>query len=226
MQFDTNKAKQRLNDHLYTVGEKATAHANELAQEQISHPDKANPTSNVLRLESTRPGQLLNQDILFVGAIEGIGKVYLYAVVDTFSGLAFGAVDTTQQSETAVAVLHNSVLPYFAQRHLKVKSILTNRGQEFCSQQYKLYLTLNEIDHRYMVVKLTQAKGSSEVFHAVVFNEFFARVLTNIYEGIKALQVDLDQWLGYYNTVHLNHRYSSSGQSPVNILNYYLDGKG
>jgi transposase InsO family protein len=225
MQFDTHKVKQQLNDRLYTVGEKATAHANDQVEEQISHPDKANPTSNLFHLEGTHPGQFLNQDILYAGAIQGIGEVYLYTLVDTFSGLAFGAVDTIRQSETAVAVLHNDVLPYFTRYRLKVESVLTDRSPEFCGGKehpYALYLALNDIKHHYIRVKPVQAKGAAEVFHRVVFDEFFANIL-GTYESIRALQVELDQWLDYYNTVRPNRRYPSLGRSPIDILNYYLD---
>lgn len=41
-------------------------------------------------MESSRPGELLCQDTFFMGHLEGVGKVYFRAVVDTYLSYAFG----------------------------------------------------------------------------------------------------------------------------------------
>jgi transposase InsO family protein len=56
----------------------------ELTAEQIAFIEKHNPCFRERHVESTRPGQLLNQDTFFVGSLKGVGKLYLHAVVDTF----------------------------------------------------------------------------------------------------------------------------------------------
>ena len=66
-------------------------------------------------VESAAPGELLSADTFFVGSLKGVGKVYLHAVVDTFGSYAFGFLHVSKQPEAAVAVLHNDVLPFYAQ---------------------------------------------------------------------------------------------------------------
>jgi hypothetical protein len=56
------------------------------------------------------PAALLSADTFLVGALKGIGRVYLHAVVDTYG---FGFLHVAKQPEAAVAVLHNEVLPFY-----------------------------------------------------------------------------------------------------------------
>lgn len=53
------------------------------AGEQVAFIEKQNPPFSERHVESSRPGELLNQDTFYVGFIKGVGKVYLHAVVDT-----------------------------------------------------------------------------------------------------------------------------------------------
>ena len=53
---------------------------------------------------------------------------------------------------TAVHVLNNDVLPFFEEHTVKIETILTDNGREFCgrpdSHPYELFLQLEEIEHR------------------------------------------------------------------------------
>ena len=80
----------------------------------------AEPRLERAAVESSRPGELLCQDTFFVGRLKGVGKVHLHAVVDTFGSVGFGFLHTSKQPEAAVAVLHNEVLPFYAERDLPV----------------------------------------------------------------------------------------------------------
>ena len=78
--------------------------------------------------------------------LKGVGKVYLHAVVDTYSSFAFGFLHVSKQPEAAVAVVHNEALPSYSEKGLKVESVLTDNDKEFCGGEghpYQLYLELN-----------------------------------------------------------------------------------
>lgn len=66
------------------------------------------------------------------GALKGVGKVYLRAVLDTYGSYAFGFLRVSKQPEpeAAVAVLHNDVLPFYRRLDLPVKAILTDDGPD------------------------------------------------------------------------------------------------
>ncbi|GAW92784.1 transposase [Calderihabitans maritimus] len=107
-------------ERLLRLEEKAAREAITLTPEQIALIEKANPCFRERHVESSRPGELLAQDTFYVGHLKGIGKVYLQAVVDTYSSYAFGFLHTTKLPECSVAILHNDVLPFYRQYGLKL----------------------------------------------------------------------------------------------------------
>src|SRR5262249_2088316 len=149
--------------------------------------------------ESSRPGELLAADTFHVGTFNGIGKVYLHTVVDTYGSYAFGFLHTSTVPEAAVSVLHNAVLPFYQERGLAVAAVLTDNGREFCGtpvHPFEVYLALCDLEHRRTKVRHPQTNGFVERFQRTVKEEFFEVALREtFYESVDALQVDLDQWL-------------------------------
>ena len=183
----------------------------ELSAEQVAFIEKQNPCFRERHVESSRPGEFLNQDTFFVGHLKGVGKVYLHAVVDTYSSFAFGFLHVSKQPEAAVAVLHNEALPFYTERGLEVESALTDNGREFCGSEghpYRIYLTLNEIRHRTTKVRRPQTNGFVERLNRTALDEFFREAFRKkLYESVEALQQDLDEWLFYYNRARPHQGY-------------------
>lgn len=198
----------------------------ELSAEQVAFIEKQNPCFRERHLESSRPGELLNQDTFFVGNLKGVGKVYLHAVVDTYCSYAFGFLHVSKQPEAAVAVLHNEALPFYAEKGLEVENILTDNGREFCggeSHPYQIYLQLNEIKHRTTKVRRPQTNGFVERFNRTVLDEFFREAFRKkLYETVEALQGDLDEWLYYYNHKRPHQGYRNLGRRPIEGIEEYL----
>jgi transposase InsO family protein len=107
----------------------------ELSPGASSVPGKAQSLLQERHVESEPPGQLLSADILTVGTLKGIGRVYLHAVADTFGSYALGFLHVSKQAEAAVAVLHNNVLPFYAGLDLPISAVLTDIGREFCGTE-------------------------------------------------------------------------------------------
>lgn len=198
----------------------------ELSVEQVAFIEKHNPCFRERHIESGRPGELLNQDTFFVGHLKGVGKVYLHAVVDTYSSFAFGFLHVSKQPEAAVAVLHNEALPFYSEKGLKVESVLIDNGKEFCGGEghpYRLYLELNEIKHRTTRVRRPQTNGFVERFNRTVLDEFFRKAFREkLYESVELLQRDLDEWLYYYNRERPHQGYRNMGRRPIERMDEYL----
>jgi transposase InsO family protein len=198
----------------------------ELSAEQVAFIEKHNPCFKERHVESSCPGELLNQDTFFVGHLKEVGKVYLHAVVDTYSSFACGFLHVSKQPEAAVAVLHNEALPFYSQRGLKVENVLIDNGREFCGGEghpYQIYLALNEIGHRTTKVKHPQTNGFVERFNRMVLDEFFRKVFRQkLYESAEALQQDLDEWLYYYNHERPHQGYQNIGRRPIERIDEYL----
>lgn len=199
----------------------------ELSAEQVKFIEKANPCFRERHVESSRPGELLCQDTFQVGRIKGVGLVYLHVVVDTYSSLAFGFLHTTKRPEAAAAVLHNDVLPFYAERSIPVSAVLTDNGREFCgtdSHPYELYLALNEIEHRRTKVRKPQTNGFVERFNRTVLDEFFRTAFrTTFYGSVEQLQSDLDAWLRSYNYQRPHQGYRNMGRRPMDTINLFLE---
>lgn len=197
-----------------------------LSQEQIAFLEKQNPCFRERRVASRQPGELLCQDTFFVSGCERIGKVYLHAVVDTFSSYAFGFLDIAKQPAAAVAVLHNDVLPFYRQFGLSIGAVLTDNGREFCGtggHPYELYLAVNEIKHHRMPVCSPLTNGFVERFNGTVFHEFFrGAVREKLYGDVDSLQADLDAWLYRYNHEHPHLGYRNRGRKPWDVVQQFV----
>lgn len=212
-------------ERLLKLEERALEQKIELTAQQVAQIEKANPIFKERHVESSRPGELLSQGTFYVGTLKGVGRVYLHTVVDTFGSYAFGFLHTSKQPEAAVAVLHNDVLPFYAELGISVEKVLTDNGREFCgtdSHPYELYLQLNEIKHKRTKVAHPQTNGFVERFHRTVLDKFFRLVFrTTFYESVAALQGDLDAWLIEYNTQRPHQGYRNRGKRPMDVIHAY-----
>lgn len=213
-------------ERLLKLEEQASKKVIQLTPEQVAQIEKNNPCFRERHVESSRPGELLSQDTFYVGTLKGVGRVYLHAVVDTFSSYAFGFLHTSKQPEAAAAVMHNDVLPFYKSKGLIVKALLTDNGREFCGKDthpYEIYLALNDIEHRTTKVRKPQTNGFVERFNRTILEEFFRSAFrTKLYESVKALQEDLDKWLVHYNTERPHQGYRNMGRRPIETVDLFL----
>lgn len=198
----------------------------ELTTEQVAYLEKQNPAFRERHVESSKPGELVCQDTYLVGHLKGVGKVYLHTAVDAFNSFAFGFLHTSKQPEAAVSLVHNDVLPFYAEHGLTLEHVLTDNGREFCGTDlhpYELYLALNGVEHRTTRVRRPQTNGFVERFHQTVQNEFFAiKFRETFYTHLDDLQADLDAWLRHYNYERPHLGYRNQGQRPYDRLQQYL----
>jgi transposase InsO family protein len=202
----------------------------ELGPEQAAFLEKLNPCFRERHVESGRPGELLSQDPFLVGTLNGIGRVHLHAVVDTFGSYAFGFLHVSKQPEAAVAVLHNEVLPFYRDLDLPVGAVLTDNGRELCGTErhpYELYLALNDIEHRRTKVGTPRTNGFVERFNGTVLEEFFRPVLhQKLFESVEALQAELDAWLVHYNRGRPHLGYRNQGRRPWETVERFVRQEG
>jgi transposase InsO family protein len=105
--------------------------------------------------------------------------------------------------------------------------ILTDRGTEYCGKveqhDYELYLAVNDIDHTKTKSSFPQTNGICERFHKTILQEFYQITFRKkLYSSLEELQVDLDDWLKFYNTERTHQEKMCCGRTPLETL---LDGK-
>lgn len=211
---------------LLKLEEKALDNEITLTAEQVRAIEKANPCFKERHIESSRPGELLQQDTFYVGQFKGVGKVYMQAVVDTYGSYAFACLHTGKLPEHAAATVHNDVLPQYKEWGLVVTAILTDNGREYCGKEhhpYELYLALNDIEHRTTKVNSPRTNGFVERFNRTVLDEFFRPALRQtFYDSTEAIQKDLNKWLKHYNEERAHQGYRNRGKRPLDTVVEYL----
>lgn len=191
--------------------------------EQLQFLEKLNPQwrERHQHVHSELPGQLLCQDTTSIGNWGG-QRLILHAVVDTYSSYAFCLIWPSKQPEAAAGLLYNDVLPFYADHGLSVGAVLTDNGTEFCGtpeHPFELFLALNDIEHRRTKLRSPQTNGFVERFIRTVKEEFFEKVRrTTLYDNLEDLQVDLAEWLVYYNTDRPHQGYRNMGRTPAETI--------
>lgn len=197
-----------------------------LTQEQIGMIEKINPCFKERDHPSREPGQLLVQDVILAGTLKQRGKIFLQAVIDTYSNYAFGWLDLRKVAACGVILLHNEVLPFYKERGLSVQAILTDNGREFsgkANHHYELYLMLNDIEHRKLPLHQAQTNGFVQRFRRIVLDDFFRKLFRKSRgESFEDLQSHFAQWLDHYNRELAHPGYPNLGISPRQLLDDYL----
>ena len=110
---------------------------------------------------------------------------------------------------------------------MSVLRILTDRGTEYCgrpdSHDFQLYLALNDIEHTKTKVRHPQTNGICERFHKTILQEFYhVAFRKKIYASLAELQVDLDNWIQYYNVERTHQGKMCCGRTPFATM---MNGK-
>ena len=158
-------------------------------------------------------------DTFFVGTLKGVGKVYLQTVLDCFSRYAWGRLYTSKLPLTAVQVMNNDVLPFFDEHRVRVKTVLSDNGREFCGRPdrhpYELFLQLEDIEHRTTKVGRPQSNGFIERFHRTLLDEHLrVKGRTTWYETVEEMQQDLEAYLETYNRKRPHRGRAMEGRTP------------
>ncbi|MCU4363363.1 IS481 family transposase [Acinetobacter sp. WU_MDCI_Abxc22] len=178
-------------------------------------------------IETAHPGYLGSQDTFYVGNLKGVGRIYQQTFIDTYSKIVHCKLYTTKTPITCADLLNDRVLPFYQSQDLPMLRILTDRGTEYCGKvehhDYELYLAVNDIDHTKTKAASPQTNGICERFHKTILQEFYQITFRKkLYSSLEELQIDLDEWLKFYNTERTHQGKMCNGRTPLETL---LDGK-
>ena len=194
-----------------------------LSDEQVRLLERHSADFRMRHVESSRPGELLNQDTFYWGTLKGVGKVYVQVVIDTFCSLAFAKVYNSKMPITACDLIYERVLPFYDALGVTVGAVLTDNGREFCgkpeSHPYELLLALEDVEHRTTKVRSPRTNGFVVRMNRTLLDECF-RVAgrQTWYVGIDEIQRDLDVFMRYYNLERSHQGYRLKGRTPAQAL--------
>lgn len=201
-----------------------------LSDEQVRLLERHSCEFRMRHVETTAPGELLNQDTFYWGTLKGVGKVYVQVVLDVFCSLAFAKVYTSKMPITSADLLYDRVLPFYDALGVPVKAVLTDNGREYCGRPdnhpYELFLQLEDIEHRTTKVRSPRTNGFVERMNRTLLDECF-RIAgrTTWYVNPEEIQRDLDTFLEFYNLKRSHQGYRLKGRTPAQALREALGRK-
>ena len=204
--------------------EKATAERKiELKEEQIRLLERFSPEFRERHIEAPHTGALVAVDTFFVGALKGVGKVYLQTAIDCHSRYAWARLYPSKLPLTAVHTMNHDVIPSFEEHNAKIEVVLSDNGREFCGRPdqhpYELFLQLEDIEHRTTRVKRPQSNGIVERFHRTLLDEHFrVEGRRTWFETIDEMQTSLDDYLVTYNTRRPHQGRGMNGRTPITVF--------
>ncbi len=130
------------------------------------------------------------------------------------------------QDKTALAAtdaLNDKILPFFDEHNMALLRILTDRGTEYCGRTethpYQLFLHLSSIEHTKTKVRHPQTNGSTERLNQIIQNEFYKVAFRKkLYNSLEEIQIDLDEFMNYYNNERTNQGKYCQGRTPMQTL--------
>ncbi|MEZ4425426.1 MAG: IS481 family transposase [Gemmatimonadota bacterium] len=194
-----------------------------LTEAQIRVLERFNPEFRERQIQVNATGELVAVDTFYAGTLKGVGKVYIQTVLDCFSRYVWARLYTSKLPLTAVHVLNNDVLPFFEAHGVRVRTVLSDNGREYCGRPdqhpYELFLQLEEIEHRTTQVRRPQSNGFIERFHRTLLDEHLRlKGRTTWYETIDEMQVDLDAYLEAYNRRRPHRGRAMEGRTPYDVF--------
>jgi len=207
--------------------EKATAERKlTLSDDQVRLLERFSPEFRERHIEAPHTGALVAVDTFFVGALKGVGKVYLQTAIDCHSRHAWARLYPNKLPLTAVQLMNNDVLPTFDAHDARIDAVLSDNGREFCGREdqhpYELFLQLEGIEHKRTRVKRPQSNGIVEHLHRTLLDEHFrVEGRRTWFETIEEMQGVLDEYLVAYNTRRPHQGRGMNGRTPAKA---FIDG--
>ena len=157
------------------------------------------------------PGHSLFQDSFFFckfkkfGDAPALGDIYLEAVVDGYSGLAFAKIYPAQNAMNAADIWTTRVAPFFNRHGVPIEQVLTRKTHEYCGiapvHPFETFLATSRIHHSEMNRFDQERESLCKQRCTLLQREFLGQALRSRYRHtLETLQHDLDSFVDLYNS--------------------------
>jgi len=172
-------------------------------------------------LDTRYPGHIIGMDVFYVGTLKGVGRIYQFAALDTYSSYAWAKLYTDKSAASACDFLTHIVNTNL---DVPVRSVLTDNGKEFTthhsSKNHRFERLLSEltIKHRLTMVRHPWTNGACERLNRTLLEEFYQVAFrTKIYRSVDELNVDLARFIEFYNCQRTHHGKRTKGNVPAEL---------
>jgi hypothetical protein len=195
----------------------------------LDHRHKGGETGREQKKEkeeaASNSGHSLFQESFFfctiknVGDLPGAGCIYVEAVVERESGIAFAKVYSAKNAMNAVDILASRVVPFFKRQGIAIKEIRTRTTNEYCGlapiHPFESFLAASHIQHLPADLSGQPHNHLCEQFYKFLLKEFFLPALRRKFQlSLGELQEALDAFVKDYNSERMKH----AGKTEVSLF--------
>jgi transposase InsO family protein len=175
-------------------------------------------------IKSHYTGYMLSVDTFYVCTLKGIGRIYQFTAIDTYSSFGLAYLYTDKSVKSSLDFISKTV-DRFKDMGITIERVLTDNGKEYTTHwdsgyhMFEEYLKHKSIEHRYTKVRHPWTNGFVERFQRTLLEEFYQpALLKRTYDTLYDLQYDLDQFLYFYNFQRTHQGYRTRGSKPCDLL--------
>jgi len=170
-------------------------------------------------LDTRYPGHIVGMDVFYVGTLKGVGRIYQFTAIDTYSSYAWAKLYTDKSALSAcdfmIHVANTSL-------DVTIMSVLTDNGKEFTihhtskDHKFERLLSALSIKHRFTKVRHPWTNGACERLNRTLLEEFYQIAFrSKIYDSVDELNRDLLQFIEFYNCQRTHHGKRTKGNVPA-----------
>lgn len=181
--------------------------------------DRDRERSKHRSLDTRYPGHIIGMDVFYVGTLKGVGRIYQFTAIDTYSSYAWAKLYTDKSALSACDFLIHVTNTSLG---VTVCSVMTDNGKEFTthhvSKDHKFERVLSEltIKHRFTKVRHPWTNGACEHLNRTLLEEFYQIAFrSKIYQSAHELNTDLLWFIEFYNCHRTYHGKRTKGNVPA-----------
>lgn len=167
------------------------------------------------------PGHIVGIDTFFVGHLKGVGRIYQMTGIDICSRFGWAKLYTAPGQDASIDLVEQVLIPKFYANGVTLESVLSDNGSEFIGNRFQQMLKAYDIQHLRIPVGKPMLNGTCERFQRTILEEFYQPIFRKkFFRSIPELQLELDQYLVYYNFERKHSALSPNGDCPINVLKH------
>jgi len=181
--------------------------------------------SKTRSLSTKYPGHIIGMDVFYVGTLKGIGRIFQFTAIDTYSSYAWAKLYT---DKSAVSACDFMMHVYNTSLDIPIQSVLTDNGLEFTTHHqsknhgFERLLQELQINHRLTRVRHPWTNGACERLNLTLLEEFYQVAFrTNIYQSVQQLNDDLNRFIEFYNCQRTHQGKRTQGKVPAVLYLLY-----
>lgn len=190
--------------------------------ETVSDLDRDRELAKHRSLNTRYPGHIVSMDTFYVGTIKGLGRIYQFTGIDTYSSYGWAKLFLDKSANSACDFLTHVQNP---RGKINIHAIMTDNGKEFTTHwesknhNFEKLLEKLNIQHRLTKVRHPWTNGACERLNRTILEEFHQVVFrSKIYTSLEVLDQDLQNYILFYNTKRTHHGKRTLGKLPVQLF--------